>query len=186
VWTAHPELDNTQLFDVMRMSAHDIDTPGYDAATGFGLLNIPAALAFAAPARDPLEPNDNIDQVSPHGLFTGGQPAIVTASRPAETVSARVDRHEDPRDVYRVFVPAHGSATARTSDGAVDMRIFGSAARSIVDSPVAKSTRSGTQPEIATVRNKTARGVYVYVEVHPDPSIVRTSYTLRVTASARR
>src|SRR5262249_10967069 len=78
VWTVRPALDNTQLFDIMRFSAHDIDAPGYDKATGFGMLNIPSALAYEAPARDPLEPNDDINDVSATGLFAGGQPAILT------------------------------------------------------------------------------------------------------------
>ena len=43
VWTVRPELDASQLFEVMRRSAVDIDAPGRDDATGFGLLNVPAA-----------------------------------------------------------------------------------------------------------------------------------------------
>ena len=44
VWTVRPELDASQLFEVMRRSATDIGTPGRDDATGYGLLNVPAAL----------------------------------------------------------------------------------------------------------------------------------------------
>src|SRR5207253_2446980 len=77
VWTIRPQLDNTQLFDVMRYSAHDIDAPGFDRATGFGMLSIPSALAFAAPARDPLEPNDDIDQVSTAGIFDRDRKSVV-------------------------------------------------------------------------------------------------------------
>ena len=53
VWTVRPELDATQLFEVMRRSAVDIGTPGRDDAAGFGLLNVPAALAYPAPVVDP-------------------------------------------------------------------------------------------------------------------------------------
>jgi subtilisin family serine protease len=186
VWTVRPDLDNSQLFDVMRFSARDIDAPGYDRATGFGLLNIPSALAFTSPARDPLEPNDDIDQVSTSGIFDGGQPAVTTASRRNVTFSARVDRHEDPHDVYRAFVPARGSLTARASDGAVDLRIFRSGARDIGAKAAAISRRPGLQADSAMLRNTTKRGVYVYVEVRPDAGTVRTSYTLRISASARR
>ena len=45
VWTVRPELDASQLFEMMRRSAVDIAAPGRDNATGFGLLNVPAALA---------------------------------------------------------------------------------------------------------------------------------------------
>src|SRR5439155_7128638 len=113
VWTVRPELNNTQLFDVMRFSAHDIDAPGYDRATGFGLLSIPSALAFAAPARDPLEPNDDIEQNSPSGIFDGGEPALTTATKRNVTLIARVDRREDPHDAYRAFVPARRSLVPR-------------------------------------------------------------------------
>jgi subtilisin family serine protease len=186
VWTMRPQLDNTQLFDVMRFSAHDIAPPDYDRATGFGMLSIPSALLFPAPAPDPLEPNDGIEQVSPQGIFPGGEPAITTAKRPSTTLTARVDRHEDPHDVYRVFVPANGSVTARTSGGAVDLRIFGAAARDLSARPAAVSKRPGIQQHSATVRNTANHAVFMYVEVRPDAETVRTSYTLSVTASARR
>jgi Subtilase family len=186
VWTVRPQLDNTQLFDVMRFSAHDIDAPGYDRATGFGLLNIPSALAYATPARDPLEPNDDIDQVSTAGIFEGGEPAVVTASRRSTTLTARVDRHEDPHDVYRAFVPAHGSLTARASGGAVDLRIFRAGARDIGAKAAAVSRKADLTPEVATVRNTGRRGVYVYVEVRPDAATIRTSYTLKISSSVRR
>ena len=186
VWTVRPELNNTQLFDVMRFSAHDIDAPGYDRATGFGLLSIPSALAFAAPARDPLEPNDDIEQISPSGIFDGGEPALTTATKRNVTLIARVDRREDPHDVYRAFVPARGSLVARTTDGAVDLRIFRAGARDIGAKAAVVSRKSGLTPDSATVRNTGKRGVYVYIEVRPDAATLRTSYTLRVTASARR
>ena len=53
----------------MRRSAVDIGAPGRDDAAGFGLLNVPAALAYPAPVRDPFEPNDDIDFVQPGGLY---------------------------------------------------------------------------------------------------------------------
>jgi hypothetical protein len=186
VWTDRPQLDNTQLFDIMRFSAHDIGATGYDRATGFGLLSIPSALAYGSPARDPLEPNDDIDEVSTTGIFAGGQPAVLTSSRRTATLTARVDRHEDPHDVYRVFVPAHGSLTARAGDGGVDLRIFRSGARDIGAKAAVVSKTVGTTPEVGVVRNTAKRGVYFYVEIRPDASTVRTSYTLKLIASARR
>ena len=52
----------------MRRSAVDIGAPGKDDAAGFGLLNVPTALAYPAPVGDPLEPNDDIEFVRPGGL----------------------------------------------------------------------------------------------------------------------
>jgi hypothetical protein len=186
VWSVRPSLDNTQLFDVMRFSAHDIDAPGFDRATGFGLLNIPSALAYAPPARDPLEPNDDIDEVATTGIFDGGQPAVLTPKKRAVSFVGRVDRREDPHDVYRAYVPAQGSLSVRAGDGGVDLRVFRNGARDIGAKAAAISKKAGAVPDVATVRNTGKRGVYFFIEIRPDAATVRTSYTLKVTASARR
>ena len=73
----------TQLFQLLRSTARDVGPPGFDPETGFGILDIPAALAAPTPPSDPLEPNDDIDQVKPGGLFHDGQPAITTAAKPS-------------------------------------------------------------------------------------------------------
>ena len=49
VWTVRPELDASQLFEVIRRSARDLEPPGKDVATGYGLLNVPAAGMSAFP-----------------------------------------------------------------------------------------------------------------------------------------
>ena len=183
VWTLHPQLDNTQLFDILRMSAHDLRPAGYDRASGFGLLDIPKALAYPAPARDPLEPNDDIDQVQPKGMFATGETPLTTASNPTATIRARVDRHEDPRDVYRAYVAPGGSLTARTSGGQVELRIFRSGTSSVLgSSPAAVRTSAGT----LTYRSPVRRGAYVYVEVSPGRGVPRTAYSLRISARAPR
>jgi subtilisin family serine protease len=177
VWTARPQLDNTQLFDVMRLSAHDIDAPGFDDASGNGLLNIPSALSFRAPARDPLEPNENIDEIAPKGVFNEGQKAIVTPTRRTATVSARLDRNEDPNDVYRVFVPGRGSLSATARGAGVELRVYRAGARSISMRPLARGTTH------VTARNASRSGGYMYVDVRP--TTARPAYVLRVTASVR-
>jgi subtilisin family serine protease len=182
VWTDRPELDNTQLFDVMRRSAHDLAPTGYDAASGFGLLNIPASLAYPAPSRDPLEPNDDVNEVKPKAIFATGAAPLTIPTRPNATIRARVDRHEDPRDVYRAYVGAGRSLRAQTSGGSVGLRIFRSGTRSVLSSAPAAAR---TSPGSLTVRNTTARGSYFYVEVLPR-GVGRASYTLLVSASARR
>ena len=183
VWTVRPELDNTQLFDVIRMSAHDLAPTGFDHASGFGMLNIPAALAYPTPAPDPLEPNDDVDEVKPKAIFATGQAPLTTPTTLAATVRARVDRHEDPHDVYRAYVQAGRSLTAQTSGGNVAVRIFRSSARSVLSGTPATARAT---PGSLTVRNTGRRGSYFYVDVLPRPGVVRTSYTLRVSASARR
>ena len=44
-----PTLNASQVFDVMRASAQDVWTPGFDPFSGFGRLDIPAALTTAPP-----------------------------------------------------------------------------------------------------------------------------------------
>jgi subtilisin family serine protease len=183
VWTNNPQLDNTQLFDIMRMASHDLQPTGFDRASGFGLLDIPKALAYPAPARDPLEPNDDIDQVRPKGVFATGEDPVTTASRPATTIQGRVDLREDPRDVYRAYVAAGRSLTARATGGPVALRIFRNGAASVQSS---RPAAARTSPGALTVRNRTARGAYVYVEVLPQRGVPRTAYTLRISAGARR
>ena len=72
VWTVRPTLDVTQIFELMRRSARDIGPAGFDPQSGWGLLDIPNALAAPVPPRDPEEPNDDVDEVKPQGLFATG------------------------------------------------------------------------------------------------------------------
>ena len=113
VWTVRPTLDNTQVFELMRSSARDIAPPGRDEDTGYGLLDIPAALASAPPAPDPQEPNDDIDHVRAHGLFRQASAGLTAArhARRAE-LGARLDSTEDPEDVYRIWVPGRRTVVA--------------------------------------------------------------------------
>ena len=90
---------------------------GRDDASGYGLLNVPAALAYPAPVPDPFEPNDDVDYVTPGRTFDNGIPPLTTRAKPSTTLVARLAAVEDPRDVYRVFVPARGSDHGQDADG---------------------------------------------------------------------
>jgi subtilisin family serine protease len=109
VMTARP-MEKTQLFDHLRFSARDAGQPGWDERTGYGILDVPALFNTALPAVDPQEPNDDVDQVTAGALFATAKPTINGTGRNAR-LTARVDRAEDPRDVYRVAVPARSSVT---------------------------------------------------------------------------
>lgn len=54
VWTVRPELDKTQLMELIRRSARDIGAPGRDEGSGFGLLDVPAALTARRPHPRPI------------------------------------------------------------------------------------------------------------------------------------
>jgi subtilisin family serine protease len=125
VWSVRPDLDASQLFEVMRRSAQDIESPGRDDSSGFGLLDVPAALAYPSPVRDPLEPNDDVDYVRPGGLYSTSIAPLTTKSRHRTTVRARITASDDPRDVYRVWLPARGTLTASaTADTDVDLSLW--------------------------------------------------------------
>jgi subtilisin family serine protease len=178
VWTRRPDLDNTQLFEVMRRSSTDIGEPGFDHASGYGLLSIPDALAFKAPARDPQEPNEDPDEIEPHGLFVSGTTPLTRPGQTAGSVSARVDRSEDPVDLYRVWAPAGQTLRARVT-GSVAVRLLPRSRRANRARPLAVAKRG-----VAAYRNRGKRGLYVYLEVRP--AAVRVAdYSVRLTAARR-
>lgn len=47
VWAANPELSYQQVINLLKSTATDVGIPGWDAETGSGILNIPAAVALA-------------------------------------------------------------------------------------------------------------------------------------------
>jgi hypothetical protein len=96
-----------QLADLLRSSARDVAPAGWDADTGYGILDIPSALRKPLPAVDPHEPNDDMNQVTAMGILKREAPALTRPGRARATLRARLDRTEDPVDVYRVYVPAH-------------------------------------------------------------------------------
>jgi subtilisin family serine protease len=185
VWTVRPDLDNTQLSEIMRRSARDIDTPGFDVRSGYGILDIPNALAQAAPVKDPSEPNDDADQIEPGRMFASGTAPLTTAKHGTAALTARVDRREDPHDFYRALVPA-GRRVVATTTGPVDLRIYRRSSRPLRMSPASTSAHDGTVAERASFGNSTARAVYVYVEVRPGKSVLDTQYALRITTAALR
>ena len=185
VWTVRPELDATQLFEVMRRSATDIGAPGRDDAAGFGLLNVPAALAYPAPVRDPFEPNDDIEFVRPGGLYDNSIPPLTTPTRRTTKVQARLDGAEDPRDVYRVWLPKNGRIAATLSaDANVDLSLWKQDTDSVVERAVgtdrlARAVAPGTTEEL-TFTNK-GPGRYAFLAVVLPKGVSEATYRLRVS-----
>jgi hypothetical protein len=181
VWTLRPTLDVTQIFDLLRHSARDIGPPGFDSASGFGIVNIPAALAAAAPTPDPDEPNDDIDQIRPGALFTDGRPLLTTPARPSIRISGRIDQAEDPRDLYRIWVPAHRVVRATVSAGGdAAARIWGPRTAGVGEGIL--SRRRDLKGPLFQGGNK---GGVAYVEVLLTGRSTSASYVLGVTASRR-
>jgi serine protease len=97
-----PALRPDQVSTILKLSASDATPangctdcqPGPDALSGFGRLDVGAALdalTGPAPAPDRLEPNDD----------AGSESAIVAAPR---AFTATLDSWDDPNDVYRVYL----------------------------------------------------------------------------------
>ncbi len=189
VWTVRPELDNTQLFEVMRRSATDVGPPGADDATGFGILNVPGALTFPTPGRDPKEPNDDVEFVSPQGFFAASTTSAPLTGPGKERLSlyARLDAREDSHDVYRVWVPARKDmvATVRQLDADIDVSAWRLSTASIHEAPagvrLALSARRGSTSESLFVRNSGSRGSYVYLDLTLAPSTPSGSYVLGIS-----
>ena len=185
VWTVRPDLDASQLFEVMRRSAVDIGAPGRDDAAGFGLLNVPAALGFPAPVRDPLEPNDDVEFVKVSGFSDTSVPPLTTPGRRTTAIRARIDAVEDPRDVYRVWLPRNGRFTAAlTADTNLDLGLWKQTAISVTQriagsDRLARAVKPGST-ELLTFTNK-GPGRFAFLSVVPTKGVREATYRLRVS-----
>jgi len=180
IWTLRPTLDAMQIFQLLLQSAHDVGTLGWDSASGFGIVNIPAALAATAPVADPQEPNDDVDQIKPGALFADGRPQLTTAAKPSVRIAGRIDQRDDPRDLYRIWVPAHRIVRASVAGRDAAARIWGP--RTVgVDEGILSRRRDLKGPSI----RGGSVGSIAYVEVLLTGRSPSASYVLDVTASKR-
>jgi hypothetical protein len=192
VWTARPDLKNTQIYDLIRWSARDVGAPGFDEDTGFGILDIPSALSLAPPAVDPQEPNDDVNLVMPGGLFRTGTAPLTSATRGSATLKARLDFTEDPEDVYRVWVPARKTVTfsVRGSDN-VDLQAWRASTRSVTEVGAAAkrdlagtSANKGTKIDNIVIKNTAKKGAYYYADIFLGGKVGDAAYTLTVKTRA--
>lgn len=188
VWTRRPDLDTTQLFEVLRRSARHVGRSGVNLDTGWGVLDVAAALRFPAPPKDPQEPNDDIDQVAPGPIVRAGRPLLVGPGRAAAAISARIDGTKDPHDVYRVVIPAHSALTLRTdAPRSVRLRVWDGATRSVdgitTDQPrhlLATVRHDGGHVDLRYA-NPTGRPLPAYVDVWMIDGELAGRYTLSAT-----
>jgi subtilase family protein len=179
VWTVRPALTVSQLSQILRSTARDIGTAGFDNASGWGIIDIPGALAAPTPPNDPFEPNDDISEVKPGFLFAEGQPPLTTPARPVIRIAATLDTGDDPRDVYRIWVPAKRYVHVTvTGGGDAAARLWG---------PQTSSTREGVKAQRRDLRGPRmyggTRGTAAYVEVLLTGRSPAAGYTLAVTVS---
>lgn len=181
IWTVRPTLDAGQVAQLLRSTARDVGPPGFDDDTGYGVIDIPAALAAPAPPKDPGEPNDDVPQVKPRALFEAGQPALTAPGRAAARVTASIDSAEDPRDVYRIWVPARRRVHVTVSaQGNAAARIWGPSTVSVNEGIAARR-----RDLLGTTAPSRKRGYQAYVEVFLTGRSSSARYTLAVTAARR-
>jgi subtilisin family serine protease len=183
-----------QLADLLRSSARDVAPTGWDADTGYGILDIPSALRKPLPAVDPLEPNDDMNQVTATGILKREAPALTRPGRARATLRARLDRTEDPVDVYRVYVPARRQLRLRIAPTSnVDMELFRPNARSCYYQSRSRALHGpliggrygrGTARETFAVPNRDGKGKYLFACVFkPRDTVSTASYTLSITTA---
>lgn len=181
IWTARPTLTASQVAQILRDSARRVRPDRFDLQTGYGVLNIPVALTTPTPPNDPSEPNDDVVQVRPGALFPAGEPPLTTATRPSSRIAGTLLQTEDPRDLYRIWVPAHRVVrVAVNAGGAATARIWGPATLGLDESGASRS-RDLKGPSITGGK----KGTFAYADVELSPQSDAASYVLSVTASKR-
>jgi hypothetical protein len=184
IWTLRPSLDAGQVAQILRSTATDIGAPGRDAASGFGLLSVPAALSLPAPVKDQTESNDDVEDVTPGREGYHGTPAFTRGAKTSNRTGGRVDAAEDPRDVYRVWLPKGKRVHALLSaDAGIALKLVRSTAPSVarrVSRPDLLATSAPTSTGATlTFRNRTAAR-FVLLVVMPATADT-TTYTLSVS-----
>ena len=176
VRAARPDLSPDQAAQVVRLSARDLGREGFDDDTGFGLLDVGAALGKAPPPRDPLEPND--DMVWVDGRAFGKAAPPVFKGRGTTRLVGLVDSYEDPADVYRIRIRRRSSVrvTARPVFGDPILAGFSGGSKALStcrggrcrSTPrLATSRRKGSRTERITLRNRRGRTRTFFVAVGP-------------------
>jgi hypothetical protein len=189
VWTERPMLDVTQLFELMRRSARDVWRPGWDKDTGFGVLDIPNALSFPAPAVDPQEPNDDVYLVKPNGLFREGTAFILGGGRRSASFGDRLDATEDPEDVFRVALPPHSRLRVSLSaNRPTSLELWSRQTRTVYETGAARrrdliaAGGPGRAPHVSAT-NSSSKTVVAYVDVYLRKGVLDGTFSLRASLS---
>jgi hypothetical protein len=172
---ARPKLSPGQYADILRHSAKDLGDPGWDTNTGYGLVDLAAALQAPTPPVDPGEPNDGITFVN-GATYERPDPYVWTGGS-ARTITASVDAVEDPVDVYRIRIPAGRRVAVRLTPtaGNADLAVYDATAKGLQAKPLAKSSKGTGKTDLVHVRNRTRKARTAYVAVLA-PSLTSHSF----------
>jgi subtilisin family serine protease len=168
LWTVRPDLDASQVAEILKESARDVGAPGFDQATGYGILDMTAALATPTPARDLVEPNDSVSEAT----------IISTSRRPSATVHGRVATFEDERDVLKVWLPKGKRLTVQTPSTAVAVALYHDSLAA--SHRLAGATRAHGTTSLSFSNRGAGRNAFLVVT--PAPHVRDTAYSLAITA----
>jgi hypothetical protein len=163
-----PTLRPSQLARLIAQTADDVGTPGRDAATGSGRINVVRlleAIVPPLPVADAYESNDD-----------AGKRAATIPIRSGRTIEATIDPYDDPSDVYRVYLRPGTTLTARlTGDyGGKAAVVLWKPGTTHVTSVTARAVRSGAvvawrRGAKPVLRAEIERKGWYYVEVKSPP-----------------
>jgi hypothetical protein len=190
LFATDPALTNSQVAAILEQTAHDVNAAtgcalcpvGHDQYSGWGRLDIAKAIALVnsgapLPPPDHYEPNNNLSQAYP----LWGQ---------NRTLSATVDRYENPLDVYRTQLARGQRLVARTATTAphqsVDLILLppdtNSRQPQRPSPPVTQSVGTSRVHRLQ-YRAKTSGWYYLEIRANPprDGAFSLTPYTLTLT-----
>lgn len=171
ILSARPGLSGARAGDLLRRTAVDVAEAGYDVDTGFGVIDLEAALAAPDPPVDPGEPNDGLEWVD--GRAFDSPDPFVWDGGAAGRVDASLDEIEDPVDVYRFRVPAQRRVriTVAPSSGDPGILVFrrGTKRFSQRQRLLSGSSEPGATTEVVRLRNG-GRATWAFAVVLNDTS----------------
>ncbi len=163
---ARPDLRADQVAGLVRRTARDIDARGWDASSGFGALDLGAALTAAPPDLDRTEVNDDVAWVN--GSRYAQPDPYLWRGGGARTIRATADGWKDPVDVYRVRVPAGRRVRVALTPqprADVDLRVHTRRARTVLARRglVGQSLRGNGRTDTVAIRLRRPATVFVSV-----------------------
>ena len=181
VMADRPDLSAGQVADVLRFGARDLGPHSWDRAYGWGAVNIAGALAQQAPAKDPLEPNEDVRWVNGRAGLPA-QPPLLGRKR-SLSLRATLDLAEDPYDAYRVSIPLGRTVRIRVvSPVRLSLAVY-DPTPTLTDrrAPlVAWSAQPGRTTQEVTVKNDgVKKPLYIGVRILPGPHLAGW-YTLTI------
>jgi subtilisin family serine protease len=101
VQARRPELTTQQQFELLRRSTLDLGPVGRDDDSGFGLLDVSAAMTATPQAKETGAETDD-DPFWVRGAYAKAHPALLTRTKLRFKVRGTVSPAKDPADVYPV------------------------------------------------------------------------------------